>query len=135
MADIKAWLRAARVADTPADVGMLEALAVDMLPLVAEDVDNPRAFEMAAACELAIACYHSLAGDWTLADAIKQVKDQDAGTKFNQRAALADIRAAAKTSWGQAVAEVVVRVRAIRNLSAGVKKQRGGQVLPLRRAV
>lgn len=131
MADIKAWLRASKVVDNPADVGMLEALAVDLLPLVAEDVDAPRAYELAAACELAIASYHSLAGDWTLADAVKAVKDQDAGTKFNARASLADIRAASKTSWGRAVAEVVVRVRAIRNLSSGVKKR--GQVLPLRK--
>jgi hypothetical protein len=130
--DLARWLRAEKVAESSADRELLLALAEDMLLTVADDPTAPRAHECAAACELAIAAYHSLAGDWTLAEAVKAVKDQDATTKMTARSSLATARAESKTAWGRTVAEVCIRVRAVRNLTSGTAKR--SNVVPYRRA-
>lgn len=127
--DLSAWLRADKIALQPGDGILLEQLAADLLVVVAADHENPRSYEVAAACELAIAQYFALAGDWTIAEAVKSAKKQDAVTKTAVHGQVAEARVVAKAAFGRIVADVVVRTRAIRNLADG-KVIRAGKVVP-----
>lgn len=133
--DLSRWLQAKRCAVDAADEPLLLELAQDLLLEVAVDPDAPRAHECASACELAVATYHALAGDWTVGAALAQVAKQDAATRSRTQTATAVSRADAKAAWSKVVADVVVRTRAIRNLGEQTRARRGkSNVIPMRRA-
>jgi hypothetical protein len=128
--DLRAWLKPEKVAACPADEPLLEQLALEFLEVTASDPSSPRGYELAAACELAVAQYLALAGDWSVAETLKMVRNQDAMTKTRHQTAVAEARSAAKSALGRTVTDVVVRYRAIRNLDAGTAAKRAGKVVP-----
>lgn len=133
MVDIDRWLRADRVA-SPADAALLRELALELLTDIAADAEAPRTWEITAACELATATFHALAGDWSVGEALKLVAKQDAATRTRTTQAVAVSRADAKAAWGRVVQDVVVRTRALRHMADGTKaKRKGGDVVQFRK--
>lgn len=129
------WLKPSQVAVAPGDVELLRELATDMLAVVAADPASPAAWECAKACELAIATYAALAGDWSIHDTLAAVKREDGVTKGRAHTALAVSRGESKAAWSRVVVDVVTATRALRNLGeqTAERRVRRDNVLTMRR--